>query len=208
MREHTGRAYRSPRSGPDPGSRIALASVMRRPAPALRSGRARMGRCRAPAGWIGTAPGPRSKSGWPVRSRRLPGPPGDRRREPGSAGPRVRPPLRTLRGPPPRRRKGRRARRRFSGMARDLAPPPSSAVGFRPTLRGELAARGAVLRGVRVPRPSDPRRKAAGSPLTAFGLADDPERRPRGDVRAGRGRHPSSLAGFGPDRSDRLHVYR
>ena len=55
------------------------------------------------------------------------------------------------------------------------------------------------------PRPSDPRRKAVGSPLTAFGLADGPE---RGDVRAGRGRHPSSLASFGPDRSDRLHVYR
>ncbi len=35
-----------------------------------------------------------------------------------------------------------------------------------------------------------------------------PRRGERGDVRAGRGRHPSSLAGFGRDRSDRLHVYR
>ena len=44
---------------------------------------------------------------------------------------------------------------------------------------GELAAprgRRPVLRGVMVPRPSGPRRKAAGSPLTAFGLADGPEK--------------------------------
>ena len=60
---------------------------------------------------------------------------------------------------------------------------------------------------MRVPRPRDPRRKAAGSPLTAFGLADDPEETDEGDVRAGRGRHPSPLASFGPDRSGRLHVY-
>ena len=49
-----------PRSGPDPGSRGRRPRLRHtgRHAPALRSGRARMGRCRAPAGWIGTAPGP------------------------------------------------------------------------------------------------------------------------------------------------------
>ena len=56
------------------------------------------------------------------------------------------------------------------------------------------------------PGPPDPRRKAAGSPLTVFGLKDGPEE--GGDVRVGRGRRPSPLAGFGPDRSGHLHVYR
>ncbi len=51
--------------------------------------------------------------------------------------------------------------------------------------------------------PSDPRRKAAGSPLTAVGPADGFE-----DVGVGRGRRPSPPAGFGPDRSGRLHAYR
>ena len=103
-----------------------------------------------------------------------------------------------LRGPPPRRHgKGRRARRR---VLRTLCPrrdgprsrglrglrhrrPDRGSVGFRPDARplrsgraGRTRGRLPVLRGVRVPRPSDPRPKAVGSPLTAFELADDPEK--------------------------------
>ena len=83
--------------------------------------------------------------------------------------------------------------------------PSRSRVGGLPpgcpptTNRGELIrTQGLVARfygPVRVPSaPRDPRRKAAGSPLTAFGLADGSDENERGDVRAGRGRYPSPLA--------------
>ena len=171
-----------PPGGPDPGSRGRRPRLRhaRRHAPALRSGRARMGRCRAPAGWIGTAPGPPLEDRPGGRGSRPVPREGDRRccpgdppRQPGSGRPRVRPPLRTLRGPPPRRHgQGRRARRR---VLRTLPPrrdgprsrglrglrrrrPDRGPVGFRPDARplrpgraGRTRGRRPVLRGVRVP---------------------------------------------------------
>ena len=123
-----------PRGSPAPGSRGRGARLGHagRHAPALRSGRARMGRCRAPAGWIGTAHDPPLEDRPGRRGSRPVPREGDRRRSPGDppqepGRPSVRPPLWTLRGPPPRRYgKGSRARRRLLRTFRPRRDGPRS----------------------------------------------------------------------------------
>ena len=152
--------------------------------PPLLSGRSAPGtRIRTPACSASAPDAP-----WPAASPPWQGPPGSKARSPDTPPASGWPAISWPPGPPS-----------SPSRSRVDARP------LRPGRAGRTRGRRPVLRGVRVPRPSDPRRKAAGSPpdgLRAGGR--------RGDVRAGpgRGRHPSSLAGFGPDRSDRLHVYR
>ena len=133
---------------------------------------------------------------WPAASPPWPGPPGSKARSPDTRPASGWPAISWPPGPP-----SPPSRSRAGGSFRPDARP------LRPGRAGRTRGRRPVLRGVRVPPgPRIPGPKAAGSPLTAFGPADGPEE--RGDVRVGRGRHPSPLASFGPDRSDRLHVYR